>query len=187
MRARRLVRTLQGIDEPPLDPRSRVYEVAIFSQLDAHPGVIYSDYKSARLPRWNRAQCLPLSPARGRSNASIIHDPRRLSSICESVSMSRTFASLIFPHAHNLTLIRTNCFYYLILKTISAAINYLTMLDFFYFLLSNFICLFKLCFTSIEGFLGRKIWKCVSNCILFPSCESIRILLSWRRVFSLFT
>lgn len=51
MRARRLVRTLQGIDEPPLDPRSRVYEVAIFSQLDAHPGVIYSDYKSARLPR----------------------------------------------------------------------------------------------------------------------------------------
>lgn len=64
---------------------SRGREVAIFSQLDAHPGMIYSNYKSARLPR--RDACNACLAVRGRSNASIIHDPRWPGSICTRESV----------------------------------------------------------------------------------------------------
>lgn len=69
------------LPEPRLaDERSR-----FFLQLDAHPGVIYSNYKSARLPRWDA--CNACLAVRGRSNASIIRDPRRPGSICTRESV----------------------------------------------------------------------------------------------------
>ena len=49
------------------------------------PGVIYSNYKSARLPRWD--VCNACLAVRGRSNASIIRDPRRSGLICTRESV----------------------------------------------------------------------------------------------------
>lgn len=85
--SRHLVRIMRRIDEflPPPRASSCGREVAIFSQLDAHPGVIYSNYKSARLPRWDACNaCLAI---RGRSNASIICDLRWPGSICTRESV----------------------------------------------------------------------------------------------------
>lgn len=97
-----LVRIMRRIDEPLPPPRASScrWEVAIFSQLDAHPGVIYSNYKSTRLPRWDA--CNACLTVRGRSNASIIHDPRRAwfvhVKVLEHVTNLR---APIFPHAYD--------------------------------------------------------------------------------------
>lgn len=86
---RSLVSVLRRIDEPPLDPSrsSRTRGRELFRGPTPTLWVIYLYYKSARLPR--RDACNACLCVRGRSNASIIHDPRRPSSICarESVSM----------------------------------------------------------------------------------------------------